>query len=246
MVALYATFLNRAFDQVLMDAALHRAGVTIVLDRAGVTGEDGPSHNVMWDLSMLQLVPGLRIAAPRDAATLRAELREAVEVDDAPTVLRYPKGTVPKDIPAIEVLGPVDVLSADGQPDVLLVSVGAMAGVCLHAAELLAGHGIGVTVVDPRWVKPIDHRLHQLAARFRLVATVEDGVRVGGVGTALAQALREEDIQTPVRVFGIPPEFLEHGSRGEILTELGLTADTIADQIQAAFARTPSSDRERA
>ncbi|HEY4456424.1 MAG TPA: 1-deoxy-D-xylulose-5-phosphate synthase [Pseudonocardiaceae bacterium] len=244
VVALYATFLNRAFDQVLMDAALHRAGITVVLDRAGVTGDDGPSHNGMWDLSMLQIVPGLRIAAPRDAATLRAELREAVEVDDAPTVLRYPKGTVPKDIPAIEVLGPIDVLCAEGLADVLLVSVGAMAGTCLRAAELLAEHDIGVTVVDPRWVTPIDHRLLHLAARFRLVATVEDGVRVGGVGARLAQVLRDNDIRTPVRDFGIPPEFLEHGSRGEILTDLGLTAPAIADGIRAAFAARHHPDRD--
>jgi len=237
VVAVYATFLNRAFDQVLMDVALHRAGVTFVLDRAGVTGEDGPSHNGMWDLSILQVVPGLRIAAPRDAATLRAELREALEVDDAPTVLRYPRGTVGPDLPAVDTVGGMDVLRRTGEPDVLVVAVGAMADTCLQVADRLTDQGIGVTVVDPRWVKPVDEALPDLAARHRLVVTVEDGGRVGGVGSVIAQVLRDADVATPVRVVGIPQRFLEQGKRPQVLAAAGLTPQQIARSVVEAVAR---------
>ncbi|WP_225849458.1 1-deoxy-D-xylulose-5-phosphate synthase [Streptomyces sp. HPF1205] len=240
VVAVYATFLNRAFDQVLMDVALHRCGVTFVLDRAGVTGPDGASHNGMWDMSILQVVPGLRIAAPRDAAQLRAQLREALDVSDAPTVVRFPKETAGADIPALERIGGMDVLHRPerGQhPDVLLVSAGALAGTSLDAAGLLAERGLGVTVVDPRWVKPVDAELPALAARHRLVAVVEDNGRAGGVGAAVAQALRDAGVDVPLRDFGIPQEFLAHAKRGEVLADLGLTPAEIAGRIGAALTR---------
>ncbi|MEU5432672.1 1-deoxy-D-xylulose-5-phosphate synthase [Streptomyces sp. NPDC020719] len=236
VVAVYATFLNRAFDQVLMDVALHRCGVTFVLDRAGVTGVDGASHNGMWDMSILQVVPGLRIAAPRDAARLRAELREAVEVDDAPTVLRFPKESVGPDIPAIGRVGGMDVLRRDEDADVLLVAVGVLAPVCLQAADLLAGRGIRCTVVDPRWVKPVDDQLAPLAERHRLVAVAEDNSRTGGVGWAVGQALRDAGVDTPLRTFGIPEQFLAHAKRGEVLADIGLTPVEIAGRISAALA----------
>ncbi|MFJ8442582.1 1-deoxy-D-xylulose-5-phosphate synthase [Kitasatospora griseola] len=237
VVAVYATFLNRAFDQVLMDVALHRLGVTFVLDRAGVTGNDGASHNGMWDLSVLQVVPGLRIAAPRDAARLREQLRQAVAVEDAPTVVRFPKGELGPEAPAIERIGGVDVLARTGPaPDVLLVAVGPMAAACLDAAALLASDGITATVVDPCWVKPVDPALVELAGAHRMVVTVEDGGRTGGVGTALAQAMRDADVDTPLRDLGIPQEFLAHASRGEILEEIGLTGTGVAAQT-AAHAR---------
>ncbi|MCQ6252349.1 1-deoxy-D-xylulose-5-phosphate synthase [Streptomyces malaysiensis] len=244
VLAVYATFLNRAFDQLLMDVALHRCGVTFVLDRAGVTGTDGPSHNGMWDMSVLQVVPGLRIAAPRDADQLRAQLREAIDVADAPTVIRFPKESVGEPIPAIDRVGGMDVLRRG--EDVLLVAAGVMADVALRAAELLAGRGIGCTVVDPRWVKPVDPELPGLAARHRLVAVVEDNVRTGGVGAAVAQTLCDAEVDLPVRTFGIPEAFLAHAKRGEVLADIGLTPAEIAGRIGAALTRIDAARPERA
>ncbi len=241
VVAVYATFLNRAFDQVLMDVALHKCGVTFVLDRAGVTGSDGASHNGMWDMSILQVVPGLRIAAPRDADQVRAQLREAVAVEDAPTVVRYSKGAVGPAVTAVGRVGGMDVLRelAGGaeRPDVLLVSVGALAPMCLEIAELLDAQGISSTVVDPRWVKPVDEALPELAARHRVVVTVEDNGRVGGVGSVIAQALRDADVDVPLRDFGIPQRFLDHASRKEVLADVGLTAPDIARQVTGLVAK---------
>ncbi|WP_042164071.1 1-deoxy-D-xylulose-5-phosphate synthase [Streptomyces sp. NBRC 110035] len=231
--AVYATFLNRAFDQVLMDVALHKCGVTFVLDRAGITGTDGASHNGMWDMSILQVVPGLRLAAPRDADQVRAQLREAVEVTDAPTVVRFSKGAVGPAVPAVGRVGGMDVLREPGTdtPDVLLVSVGALAPMCLEIAGLLDRQGISTTVVDPRWVKPVDEAMAPLAEKHRVVVTVEDNSRVGGVGSTTAQALRDAGVDVPLRDFGIPPRFLDHASRAEVMAEIGLTAPDIARQV---------------
>ncbi|MEO7148281.1 MAG: 1-deoxy-D-xylulose-5-phosphate synthase [Terrimesophilobacter sp.] len=234
VVALYATFMNRAFDQVLMDVALHRAGVTFVLDRAGVTGPDGPSHHGMWDLAILQVVPGIRIAAPRDAPRLREELGEAVAVDDAPTVLRFPKGAVDGEFDAVRrTEDGVDVLREAAHQDVLIVSVGGMAKLSLQVAERLAAQGIGATVVDPRWVVPVPQGVIDLARRHRLVVSIEDGVRVGGIGTRIRQDLRAASVDTAVTELGLPDEFLGHGSRDEILDSVGLTAKTIARDVVA-------------
>ncbi|MEV7413768.1 1-deoxy-D-xylulose-5-phosphate synthase [Streptomyces sp. NPDC089919] len=242
--AVYATFLNRAFDQVLMDVALHKCGVTFVLDRAGVTGTDGASHNGMWDMSILQVVPGLRLAAPRDADQVRAQLREAVEVTDAPTVVRFSKGAVGPAVPAVGRVGGMDLLRTPApevtRPDVLIVSVGALAPMCLEIADLLDAQGISATVVDPRWVKPVDEAMAPLAERHRVVVTVEDNSRVGGVGSAVAQALRDAGVDIPLRDFGIPPRFLDHASRPEILAEIGLTAPDIARQVTGLVAKLDS------
>ncbi|WP_353945972.1 1-deoxy-D-xylulose-5-phosphate synthase [Streptomyces sp. HUAS MG91] len=235
VVAVYATFLNRAFDQLLMDVALHKSGVTFVLDRAGVTGVDGASHNGMWDMSVLQVVPGLRIAAPRDADQLRAQLREAVAVDDAPTVLRFPKESVGAPVPAVDRVGGIDVLHRSDNPRVLLVSVGVMAPVCLQTAELLAARGINCTVVDPRWVKPVDPDLAPLATGYELVAVVEDNSRAAGVGSAVALALGDAEVDVPVRRFGIPEQFLAHAKRGEVLADIGLTPVEIAGRISTSL-----------
>ena len=229
--AVYATFLNRAFDQVLMDVALHRCGVTFVLDRSGVTGDDGASHNGMWDMSILQVVPGLRLAAPRDAARLVELLDEAVEVSDAPTVVRFPKGPPPADMEAVGKLGQADVMVREGEKDVLLVAVGSMVTTALEVAERLLAQGIGVTVVDPRWVKPVDPAIVAAARDHRLVVSVEDNGVVGGCGSVLLQTLNEARVQTPVRLHGIPQEFLDHAKRAVILARIGLDAQSLARSI---------------
>ena len=240
VVAIYATFLNRAFDQVLMDVALHKLPVTLVLDRAGVTGPDGASHNGMWDGSILQVVPGLKIAAPRDAARVAELLNEAVAVSDGPTVVRFPKGTVGGEVDATGKLGEMDVLrepAAGAGRDVLLLGAGPMALMCLTVAERLADHGIGVTVVDPRWIKPVDEAVVAAARQHRLVAVVEDNSRVGGYGDAVSRLLRDHDVDIPVKTFGLPQQFLEHGDRGEVLAAAGLTPQHLARQITEAVAR---------
>jgi 1-deoxy-D-xylulose-5-phosphate synthase len=228
VVAVYATFLNRAFDQVLMDVALHRCGVTFVLDRAGVTGDDGASHNGMWDMTILQAVPRLRLAAPRDGSRLRELLNEAIEVDDAPTVVRFPKGPPPEDIPALGKAGGADVLVRNGRRDVLVVAVGSMASVAVDVAARLVAQGIGVTVVDPRWVKPVDPAIVDLAREHRLVVSIEDNGRVGGCGAVLLQTLNDAGVHPPFRLHGVPQEFLDHAKRAAILERLGLTAQAIA------------------
>ena len=242
VVAVYATFVNRAFDQVLMDVALHKAGVTLVLDRAGVTGPDGASHHGMWDLALLQIVPGIRIAAPRDAVRLREELNEAVAVEDAPTVLRFSKGTAGNEIVALKRLADgVDVLLESPAKDVLLVAVGPMASVALQVAELLKAQGIGTTVIDPRWVIPVAASVVDLAAKHRLVVTIEDGIRVGGIGTRVRQEMRAAQVDTALNEVGLPDEFLEHATRSEIMERVGLTAQQISHDIvaQVLGARVP-------
>ncbi|MDF2993027.1 MAG: dxs [Microbacterium sp.] len=234
VVAIYATFMNRAFDQVMMDVALHKAGVTFVLDRAGVTGPDGPSHHGIWDLAMLQLVPGIRIAAPRDATRLREEFREATSIEDAPTVVRYPKGKVNADVEAIERLPDgVDVLARGSSDDVLLVGIGPMVHLALEVAERLRAQGIGATVIDPRWAIPVQPSIVDLAREHRLVITIEDGIRVGGVGTRVRQVLREAGVDTAVDELGIPDEFIDHATREQILEDAGLTASKIAHDVVA-------------
>ena len=234
VVAIYSTFMNRAFDQVLMDVALHKAGVTFILDRAGVTGPDGASHHGMWDLALLQIVPGIEIAAPRDAKRLQEELAEAVSIEDRPTVLRFPKGSASQDISAVRRFSDgVDVLAEAVSKDVLIVSVGAMANTALKIAELLAAHGIGATVVDPRWVVPVRQSVIELASNHRLVVTLEDGVKVGGIGTRIRQELRSQQVDTALNELGLPDEFIEHASRSEILERVGLTAQLIAQDIVA-------------
>ena len=235
VVALYGTFLNRAIDQVLMDLALHRLGVTIAIDRAGVTGDDGPSHNGLWDLALLQAVPGLRLAAPRDLPSLHEELGEALEIADAPTAIRFPRGAVGPAVPAVRRSGGVDVLR-ESHAGVLVVAVGAMARTVLDAAELCAQRGLETTVVDPRWVKPLPRELLRLAARYQRVVTVEDGLRTGGVGTALLQELSDAGSTADVRVLGVSDGFPEQGTRAEVLAEAGLTAPSIADAIVSAAA----------
>ena len=238
VVCVYATFLNRAFDQLLMDCAMHSAGVTVILDRAGVTGTDGASHNGMWDMTITGLMPGVRVCAPRDAAELDRALSEAVAVDDGPTVIRFSKQNPPAPLPALREIGSVDVLrdpESGQQVDVLLVGVGEMAATAMAVAEKLAGNGLGVQVVDPRWCVPVSPDLVGAAAGAKAVAVIEDNLVVGGVGSQVAQALREAGLGMPCQLYGIPKRFLGHASRGEVLEEIGLTPEAIADRIAATM-----------
>ncbi|HEU4332418.1 MAG TPA: 1-deoxy-D-xylulose-5-phosphate synthase, partial [Lapillicoccus sp.] len=238
VVCVYATFLNRAFDQLLMDCALHRAGVTFVLDRAGITGTDGASHNGMWDMSITGLVPGLRLCAPRDASELARALHEAVDVSDGPTVIRYSKQNPPAPLTAVRSVGSVDVLaepSADQPVELLLVGLGEMATTAMAVAEKLTAQGHGVRVVDPRWCVPVSDDLVGLARSAGAVAVLEDNLVVGGVGSQIASAVREAGLSVPVHLHGIPKRFLTHGSRGEVLEEIGLTPDAVADQLHATL-----------
>ena len=238
VVCVYATFLNRAFDQLLMDCALHRAGVTVVLDRAGVTGTDGASHNGMWDLTITGLMPGVRVCAPRDAIELERALGEAVEVSDGPTVLRFSKQNPPAPLAALRAVGSVDVLRDPdvGRPvDLLLVGIGEMCTTAVAVARKLTAAGFGVQVVDPRGAVPVGPDLVDLARSAGRIAVIEDNVVVGGVGSQIAQALREAGLTTPVHVHGIPKRFFGHASRGEILEEIGLTPEAIADSLAATM-----------
>ena len=245
VVALYATFLNRAFDQVLFDCALHRLGITFALDRAGITGDDGASHNGIWDLSMLGVIPGLRIAAPRDASNLRALLREAVAVADAPTVVRYPKGAVGPDIVALERHLGFDLLARHGDGEVLVIGIGAMAAVAVEVGERLSAQGYGAKVIDPRWVKPLDSSVVELARTSSLVIVMEDGIRQGGIGSSMAQAMGDAGIDTPIRTFGVDHGFLPQAKRAQLLSEAGLTAQDITrSTIETLAGRADSEVQE--
>ena len=242
VVAVYATFLNRAFDQVVMDCALHNAGVTFVLDRAGVTGDDGPSHNGMWDMAILSVVPGLHLAAPRDESTLRRALRESVVISDAPSVVRFPKGALGPDIPSVRAQGGVDVLFEHDQDevDVLIVAIGSFCAVALDVGARLRDQGITTRVVDPRWALPVNEELVEMSRQGRRVVVIEDGVRVGGIGAGVSQAMQDAHVVTPTRLFGIPRTFLPHGKRQQILEHIGLTSQQISRDIVEWVAAGPS------
>ena len=231
VVAVYSTFLNRAFDQVLLDVALHKAGVTFVLDRAGVTGDDGSSHNGIWDLALTGIIPTMHVAAPRDGARLREVLAEALLINDAPSMLRFPKGAIVADIPAFERRDGIDVLYRGESADVLLISVGAMAAMAVEAASQAYREGVGVTVIDPRWVKPLPQSLVTMATRYKSVVVLEDGIRHGGIASTISEMFRDAGLQVPIHSIGVPLSFFEHAKRAEILSELGITAQAISLNI---------------
>ena len=231
VVAVYSTFLNRAFDQLLLDVALHKAGVTFVLDRSGVTGDDGPSHHGIWDLALTGIVPTMHVAAPRDGARLKELLREAVEINDAPSMVRFPKGTVQEDIPAFERRDGIDVLYRGESADVLMISVGAMAAIAVEAASSAYREGVGVTVIDPRWVKPLPESLVRMAERYKSVVVLEDGIRHAGIGSSISEMFRDAGVLIPLHSIGVPLEFIEHSKRGEIMTDIGITAQNISRSV---------------
>ena len=231
VVAVYSTFLNRAFDQLLLDVALHKAGVTFVLDRAGITGDDGPSHHGIWDLALTGIVPTMHVGAPRDGARLRELLREAVDISDAPSMVRFPKGAVQVDIPAFERRDGIDVLYRGESADVLMISVGAMASVAVEAASSAYREGVGVTVIDPRWVKPLPQSLISMAERYKSVVVLEDGIRHGGIASSISELFRDAGVNVPLHSIGVPLDFLEHSKRSEILNDIGVTAQNIARSV---------------
>ena len=233
VVAVYSTFLNRAFDQLLLDVALHKAGVTFVLDRAGITGDDGPSHNGIWDLALTGIVPTLHVAAPRDGERVRETLREALDISDAPTLIRFPKGAINPDIPAFERRDGIDVLYRGESVDILLVSIGAFAQVAVDAAAQAYREGVGVTVIDPRWVKPLPKSLVTMAQRYKRVVVIEDGIKHSGIASTISELFRESGLNVPVHSIGVPLAFLEHAKRAQILEDLGITVQNITRSLVA-------------
>jgi len=231
VIAIYSTFLNRAFDQLLLDVALHKAGVTFVLDRAGITGDDGPSHHGIWDLALTGIVPNMHVGAPRDGARLKEILRACVEISNAPSMLRFPKGAVPADIPALERIDGIDVLHRGAAPQVLIISIGSMAGMAIEVASLAKSLSIEVTVVDPLWVKPIPNALLKMCADYSTVVVMEDGIKHAGIASTISEALRESGSDCLLHSIGVPLEFIEHSKRAEILNDIAITPDAIVHQI---------------
>jgi len=231
VIAIYSTFLNRAFDQLLLDVALHKAGVTFVLDRAGITGDDGPSHHGIWDLALTGIVPNMHVGAPRDGARLKEILRACVEISNAPSMLRFPKGAVPADIPALERIDGIDVLYRGAAPQVLIISIGSMAGMAIEVASLAKSLSIEVTVVDPLWVKPIPNALLKMCADYSTVVVMEDGIKHAGIASTISEALRESGSDCSLHSIGVPLEFIEHSKRAEILNDIAITPDAIVHQI---------------
>ena len=231
VVAVYSTFLNRAFDQLLLDVALHKAGVTFVLDRAGVTGDDGPSHNGIWDLALTGIVPTLHVAAPRDGARVRETLREAMDISNAPSLIRFPKGAVVEDIHAFERRDGIDVLYRGESADILLISVGAFAAMAVESAGQAYREGVGVTVIDPRWVKPLPASLITMAQRYKSVVVIEDGIKHGGIASTISEMFRDAGLTVPVHSIGVPLTFIEHSKRAEVLQDLGITVQNITRSL---------------
>jgi 1-deoxy-D-xylulose-5-phosphate synthase len=231
VIAIYSTFLNRAFDQLLLDVALHNAGVTFVLDRAGITGDDGPSHHGIWDLALTGIVPHMHVGAPRDGARLKELLRQCIAIDNAPSMIRFPKGAIPADIPAEERVSGIDFLHRGSTNQVLIISVGSMAAMALDVAQLAQKQGIDVTVIDPLWVKPISSNVTALCAQYSTVVVMEDGIKHAGIASTISEALREAGSDCFVHSIGVPLEFIEHSKRNEILDDLAITPAAIVQQI---------------
>ena len=245
VVAIYSTFLNRAFDQLLLDVSLHNAGVTFVLDRAGFTGDDGPSHNGLWDLALTGIVPNLKVAAPRDAIRLRELLKESVSLN-SPSLIRFPKGILTPELPAFEHRDGIDILYRGESPDILVISVGALAGLAVEAAAMAYREGVGVTVIDPRWVKPLPlDVIAKMAERYSQVVVIEDGIAHGGIASSLSEGFRSLSLETPIHSIGAPLRFFEHAKRNQLLEELGITAQAVARQLVGWFSDRPTQEEKQ-
>ena len=231
VIAIYSTFLNRAFDQLLLDVALHNAGVTFVLDRAGITGDDGPSHHGIWDLALTGIVPHMHVGAPRDGARLKELLRQCIAIDNAPSMIRFPKGAVHSDIAALERVDGIDILHRGGTNQVLVISIGSMASMALEVAQLAHQQSIEITVIDPLWVKPMSSNVTALCAKYSTVVVMEDGIKHAGIASTISESLREAGSQCSVHSIGVPLEFIEHSKRNEILEDLKITPAAIVQQI---------------
>jgi 1-deoxy-D-xylulose-5-phosphate synthase len=231
VIAIYSTFLNRAFDQLLLDVALHNAGVTFVLDRAGITGDDGPSHHGIWDLALTGIVPHVHVGAPREGARLKELLHQCIAIDNAPSMIRFPKGAIPADIAALERVDGIDILHRGGTNQVLVISIGSMASMALEVAQLAHKESIEVTVIDPLWVKPMSSNVTALCAKYSTVVVMEDGIKHAGIASTISESLREAGSQCSVHSIGVPLEFIEHSKRNEILEDLKITPAAIVQQI---------------
>jgi len=231
VIAIYSTFLNRAFDQLLLDVALHNAGVTFVLDRSGITGDDGPSHHGIWDLALTGIVPNMHVGAPRDGARLKEILRQSVAIQNAPSMIRFPKGAVPADIPALERISGTDILHRGANKQVLLISVGSMASMAMEVAGLAKKQSIEITVIDPLWVKPISPDVIAMCGQYGTVIVMEDGIKHAGIASTISEALREAGSNCVLHSIGVPLEFIEHSKRNEILEDLAITPAEIVQQI---------------
>jgi 1-deoxy-D-xylulose-5-phosphate synthase len=230
VVAVYSTFLQRAYDQLLHDVCLQGLPVVLAVDRAGLVGEDGPTHHGLFDLSYLRHLPNMTVMAPRDGDQLAAMLRTAL-AGDGPAAIRYPRAATAVAAPAQSsapvVVGTGEMLR-EGE-DLALLAVGSMVAPALEAAELLARQGIAAAVVDARFVKPLDEKLIlDLAQRCGGLVTIEENALQGGFGSAVLELLAAHGVAAPVRRVGIPDRFIEHGPRAELLESLGLTSTGIA------------------
>ena len=240
VAAIYSTFLQRAFDQIVHDVCLQSLPVTFCMDRAGLVGDDGPTHHGAFDIAYLRSLPNITLMAPRDEAQLLHMLRTALLNDTGPTAIRYPRGAaIGVPLPAASEIAPLPLgtgeLLREGER-VALIGYGTGVAKSLEAAELLAERGLDVTVADARFAKPLDAALlAQLAAEHELLVTVEEGVRQGGFGSAVWECLNDSGLPVPrILRIGLPDRYVTHGAPKLLHEEVGYTAAKIAERIEAA------------
>ncbi|CAB4604181.1 unannotated protein [freshwater metagenome] len=225
VVALYSTFLSRAWDQVVYDVALHRLPVVFCLDRAGITGDDGPSHHGVYDMALLSKVPGMRVLAPSSVEDLTVMMHDAmILANDGPVVIRYPKGTA-RSVDASRVgTGTSSLTLATSDGRIAILAIGKMVAAAEQAVATLQAAGISATLIDVRCCAPLDPAMISLAATHGAVLTVEDGILDGGIGVSIATAIHESTPTVAVKSLGIPTQFIPHSKPDVILARFGLDA----------------------